>query len=106
MAVRKRYSRKKKRSGAARFLLTVFLLALMAASAGAWLILAPFGPSTETIVDVATGSSAGRIGQQLETAGILRTHFAFDAVRIWKRGKLRAGEYRFDHPASPMEVYA
>jgi UPF0755 protein len=106
MAGRKRYSRKKKGSGAAKFLLTVFLLALVAAGTGAWLLLAPFGPSTETIVEVVPGWSAGRIGQQLETAGILRTHFVFDALRIWKRGKLRAGAYRFDHPASPMEVYA
>ena len=30
----------------------------------------------------------------------------FDLVRIWKRGTLRAGEYRFDHPASATEVYA
>jgi UPF0755 protein len=36
----------------------------------------------------------------------VRSQFAFDFVRWWKRGRLRAGEYRFDHPASVLEVYA
>jgi UPF0755 protein len=106
MAGRKRYSRKKKSSGAARFLVTVFLLALVAAGAGAWLILSPFGPSTETFVEVEPGSSTTRIASQLETGGIVRSHYAFDLLRLWKRGTLRAGEYRFDHPASAIEVYA
>jgi len=106
MAGRKRYSRKKKSSGAARFLLTVFLLGLVAAGAAAWLILTPFGPTTETFVEVEPGSSTTRIAGELETDGIVRSHYAFDLLRLWKRGTLRAGEYRFDHPASAIEVYA
>jgi len=42
----------------------------------------------------------------LEAAGIVRNRFAFDLVRIWKRGTLRAGEYRFDHPEAVTEVYS
>jgi UPF0755 protein len=106
MAGRKRNSRKKKSSGAVGFLLTALLLAVLLAGAGAWLVLAPFGPSTETFVEVSPGSSTVRIGQQLEASGVLRSHFAFDLLRLWKRGTLRAGEYRFDHPASAFEVYA
>jgi UPF0755 protein len=106
MAGRKRNSRKKKSSGAARFLLTVFLLGLVAAGAAAWLILTPFGPSTETFVEVEPGSSTTRIASKLQTDGIVRSHYAFDLLRLWKRGTLRAGEYRFDHPASAIEVYA
>ncbi|MGA2538136.1 MAG: endolytic transglycosylase MltG [Terracidiphilus sp.] len=106
MAVRKRKSRKKKGSGAAGFFLIVFLLTLLAAGAGVWLVLAPFGPSSETFVEVVPGSSTSRIGQQLEASGVLRSHFAFDVLRFWKRGTLRAGEYRFDHAASAMDVYA
>jgi cell division protein YceG involved in septum cleavage len=82
MVGRKRTSRKKKGSGAAGFLLTVFLLALLAAGAGAWLVLAPFGPSTETFVEVAPGSSTARIGQQLEASGVVRSHFAFDCAAL------------------------
>src|SRR5580658_3489276 len=106
MAGRKRNSRKKKSSGAARFLLTVFLLGLVAAGAAGWLILTPFGPSAETFVEVEPGSSTTRIASQLQTDGIVRSHYAFDLLRLWKRGTLRAGEYRFDHPASAIEVYA
>jgi UPF0755 protein len=36
---------------------------------------------------------------------VVRSRFAFDLMRLWKRGTLRAGEYRFDHPAPLAEVY-
>jgi UPF0755 protein len=106
MVGRKRKSRKKKRSGAALVLLSAFLLALAAAATAAWLVLSPFGPSTETFVEVEPGTSGARIAKQLQNSGVLRSHFAFDLLRIWKRGTLRAGEYRFDHPAPAAEVYA
>jgi UPF0755 protein len=106
MAVNKRRSRKKARSGVARFLKAVFFVALLAAGAAAWLVLAPFGPRSETFVELAPGSSTTTIGQQLEAAGVVRNRFAFDLLRLWKRGTLRAGEYRFDHPAPAIEVYA
>jgi len=70
------------------------------------MFLAPFGPKTETFVDLAPGSSAARIGRQLESAGVVRSRFAFDLVRWWHRGALKAGEYRFDRPATVTEVYA
>jgi UPF0755 protein len=98
--------RKKKRSGGAGVLLGIFLLALLATAGVGWLVLAPFGPETETFVEVAPGSSTTLIGRQLEAAGVVRSQFGFDLLRIWKRGTLRAGEYRFDHPASATEVYA
>ena len=79
---------------------------LLAAGAAAWLILAPFGPQSETFVELTPGSSTATIGQQLEAAGIVRSRFAFDLLRLWKRGTLRAGEYRFDHPAPATEVMA
>lgn len=70
-----------------------------------WLLFVPFGPTTETFVDVAPGTSAVRIGKILESAGIVRSRYAFDIVRSWKKGHLRAGEYKFDHPATVAEVY-
>jgi len=84
----------------------LFLVVLCAAGAAGWLVLAPFGPETETFVEVAPGTSAVRIGKQLEAAGIVRSRYAFDLVRSVKRGTLRAGEYRFDHAATVVEVYA
>lgn len=107
MAGRKRKSRKKKRSfGAFGFLLAAFLLALAAVGGAAWLILSPFGPTAETFVEVAPGSSSARIGQQLQAAGVVRSSYAFELVRLWKHGTLRAGEYRFDHPVPATEIYA
>lgn len=106
MAARRRKSRKRNSSGAAGFLLVVFFVLLLAAGAGAWSIFTPFGPETETFVVVAPGSSTVRIGRQLEAAGVVRNRFAFDLWRILKRGTLRAGEYRFDHPAPVTEIYA
>jgi UPF0755 protein len=47
-----------------------------------------------------------RIAGQLESAGVVRSQYALDLVRLWKRGTLKAGEYRFDHPASVVEIYA
>ena len=106
MVTRRRKSRKRKSSGAAGLLLAAFFAALLAAAAMAWVVVTPFGPNTETFVEVAPGSSAARIGQQLEAAGIVRSRYAFDILRYWKLGTLRAGEYRFDHPAPMTEVYA
>jgi UPF0755 protein len=57
-------------------------------------------------VELAPGSSSFSIGRQLESAGVVRSQFAFDLVRIWKRGTLEAGEYRFDRSATVPDVYA
>src|ERR1035441_3880458 len=106
MVRHRRTSRKKNGSGAS-FLRTVFLILLLAAGAGAaWLVFTPFGPTAETFVEIAPGSSFMRVGRQLEAAGIVRSRYAFDIVRWWKHGTLKAGEYRFDHPAAASDIYA
>src|SRR6185437_5686664 len=102
---RSRGKRKKKGLGAAGFLLVLFLIALAAAGVTGWAIFTPFGPSTETFVDIPTGSSTTRIARQLQSSGVIRTQFAFDVWRWVRRGKLKAGEYRFDHPMPLPEVY-
>lgn len=106
MVRQRRKSRRKRGFGALGTLLALFLVVLGAAGAAAWLIFTPFGPQTETFVELASGSSTIRIGQQLESAGVVRSQFAFDLVRLWKRGTLQAGEYRFDQPAMVTEVYS
>lgn len=106
MVGRKRKSRKKKKSSVVWMVLAAFLLALGVSGAAAWVVLTPFGPATETFVEVAPGSSTARIGQQLEASGVVRSRYAFELVRLWKHGSLRAGEYRFDHPAPAAEIYA
>src|SRR5579859_4534273 len=105
MARRKPISARKKGSGAAGFILTILLLLLCGAGAAGWLLITPFGPRTETIVEIAPGSSTVRIGRELAKAGIIRSQLSFDLVRFWKHGTLKAGAYRFDHPAPAIEVY-
>lgn len=87
-------------------MLAALFVLLMASGVVGWMVFAPFGPTQETFVDLASGSSTVRMGRQLEASGIVRSQYAFDLMRWWKRGRLRAGEYRFDHPASVLEVYA
>jgi len=106
MASRRTRRKQKKRGlGAAGFFLALFLIALLAVGAAGWMILTPFGPSAETFVDIAPGSSTTRIAQQLESAGVVRSQFAFDLWRWVRKGKLKAGEYRFDHPTPLTDVY-
>jgi peptidoglycan lytic transglycosylase G len=105
MAGRRRKSQKKKSSGIAGFFAVVLLLVLIAAGAAAWLVLTPFAPEKATLVNLAPGSSTERIGRDLEEAGVVRSRFAFDLMRFWKRGTLKAGEYRFDGAATVPEVY-
>jgi UPF0755 protein len=81
----------------------VILLVLV--TAGAWLLLMPYGPAVETFVDIPSGSGTPRMAALLETKGVVRSRYAFDLLRLVKGGRLRAGEYRFDHPVSAVEVY-
>ncbi len=90
--------------GSATSLLLVVLL-FCAAGGAAWLLLTPYGPQTETLVEIAPGSSTLRIGRELAHAGIIRSQLAFELARFWKTGTLKAGTYRFDHPAPAVEVY-
>lgn len=106
MARQKRKSRNRGGFGAAGTLLVVLFVLLGAAGTAAWLIYTPFGPPAEPFVEIAPGSSAMRIGRQLESEGVVRSQFAFDLLRWVKRGTLRAGEYRFDQPATVADVYA
>jgi peptidoglycan lytic transglycosylase G len=86
-----------------RFLLV--LLLLIALGAGAWFLFAPAGPHLETFVEIAPGTSSNQMGRLLEERGVIRSRYAFDVVRMLKHGRLKAGEYRFDHPASVFDVY-
>ena len=94
-----------------KFLLILLLLVLLAAG-GAWYMLTtPYGPHAETFVDVPTGSSTHAIAIQMEKNGIIRTQYAFAMIRLYRTWKglpttLKAGEYRFDRPATPLEVYS
>lgn len=89
---------------AMRRLLLVLLMVVVCAAV--YVIAVPAGPSTETFVVIPPRTGTFGIATILEQDGIIRSREAFLAWRLFKRGTLQAGEYRFDHPASLAEVYA
>jgi len=105
MASSRSRGKRKKGFGAAGFLLVLLLIAAVAAVVAGWAIFTPFGPSAETFVDIPSGSSTTHIARQLQASGIIRNQLAFDLWRWVRRGTLKAGEYRFDHPLPLTEVY-
>jgi UPF0755 protein len=89
-----------------KFFLSLLLLLLLAAGAAAYLVYTPYGPSAETFVDIPPGTGATAIATLLRKNGIIRSRYAFALLRLTHDGTFKAGEYRFDHPAPPGEVYA
>ena len=87
--------------------LLVLLVALSVVAGGAWFYLrVPYGPAAETFVEIPAGLGTTGIATRLEKAGVIRSRYAFEAWRRYQGGTLRAGEYRFDHPATVGDVYA
>ena len=89
-----------------RFFLSILGLMVVATAGIIFLLWVPAGPTTAQMVRIAPGSAAWKIGGTLERAGVIRSQIAF---ALWTRvegGTLKAGVYRFDHPASMTEVYA
>jgi UPF0755 protein len=93
-------------------LLVIGVLALVVAAVAAWVVSArvhePYRgfTSAEQFVDIAQGTGAGAIGARLAEAGVVRDAETF-RLALWLSGRgrdLKAGEYRFDRPLSPMDV--
>jgi UPF0755 protein len=89
----------------------IMLLAAAAAVAG-WLgwkqLREPYQGYTgpEQFVTIRQGASSSEIGRQLAEAQVVRDPSLFRAALWWTgRGRsLKAGEYRFDHALTPLEV--
>jgi UPF0755 protein len=88
-----------------KFLATLLLLLLVAAGVAAYVIYTPFGPASETFVDIMPGSGTRGIAAQLERSGVIRSRYGFELLRPLLGGRLKAGEYRFDHAVPMTEVY-
>jgi UPF0755 protein len=114
MAVRQgntgRGRQKKRGNGVLRAIFRLFVsglfLLLVVGAGAAWLLFLPVGPGKETFVEILPGSSSNRIAEQLEQAHVIRSRYGFAVLRLWKRGTLKAGEYRFAQDAPAAEVYA
>jgi UPF0755 protein len=90
-----------------RKLIKLVVLAVIAA--GVWFaytLLSAYGATTEKFVMLRPGSSVRQIAAQLKAEGIIRNETVFLALHALRgRGSLKAGEYRFDRPASALTVY-
>jgi UPF0755 protein len=59
-----------------------------------------------TFVDLPRGTSTMSIARTLAESGVVRSRWDFWLACILAHGrKLQAGEYAFDHPATPLDVY-
>lgn len=88
--------------------LVLLLLALAAAGLyAAFALLQPHqGFSREVSVDIRRGAGTFEIAAQLAEAGVLRSEWSFLLMRALRpRALLKAGEYHFDRPLSPLEVF-
>jgi UPF0755 protein len=82
-----------------------FLLVLAAAAWVAFSVEVPIGPRAETFLEIAPGTPSMRIAAQLKHAGLIRSQDIFEAMHLVRGGTLKAGFYRFDHPARMREVF-
>ena len=85
------------------------LAAIVAVVAGAWVIHRlnqPYkGFSNPVFIEFAHGTSTRSIATVLADKGVIQGRWLFLAARALRRGaNLQAGEYKFDKPASPVEI--
>jgi UPF0755 protein len=83
-------------------LLLVILLAFAAWLA--WSLALPLNPHGPKFVLLRPGFSARRIAAELQHAGIVRSQTAFLLAEYARGGTLKAGEYRFQDPATALQV--
>ena len=85
-----------------RLLLLVVIAVLLSAG---FAIYVPAGPHSEMFLEIPAGTGSAQIAAQLKSHGLIRSRLVFEAMRLVKGGTLKAGEYRFDHPARMSEIY-
>ena len=90
-----------------KFVRRLLFLGLLAGGFLIYRALSPYqGFQGELFVDIPRGTSTDGIAEILANNGVVRSRYDFLLARMTERGRvLKAGEYRFDHPASPIEVF-
>ena len=92
-----------------RSVLTLVLLA--AVVFGSWIAVSlylPYQkfPSQGVFVDIPHGASHRTVARLLANQGVIRSRLVFEGLSRWRSRKtLQAGEYFFNRPATPFEVF-
>ena len=90
-----------------RILALLAFAAVAAGGFGIWRLAHAYqGFQGQVFVDFPRGTSSQALADKLVRAGVIRSRWDFLLARTVDRGRvLQAGEYRFNHPASAIEVY-
>jgi UPF0755 protein len=90
-----------------RLLLVIVVLGILGAAGFYYVLAQPYkGFAKETFVDIPKGATTRGIAETLAKAGVIQWPWQLTAVRMIRpRSYLKAGEYRFVNPASPITVY-
>jgi UPF0755 protein len=91
----------------ARRLGVVILVGVALAGWCGWRLTRPYRAfGAETFVEFPRGTNSRALAAALAQAGVVRSRWDFLLARALSPGRvLRAGEYRFNRPASPLEVF-
>jgi UPF0755 protein len=91
-----------------KFLSFLVFLAVAAAGLGLYLMNRPYrGFAGEKFIDIPKGTSTNTIANLLEANGVVRHDYLFLMARSVSPGAvLQAGEYKFDAPASALQVFS
>jgi UPF0755 protein len=67
----------------------------------------PFQGFTDAVfIEFPRGTGTSDMAAQLTSKGVVKSRWLFMAARALRRGHLQAGEYKFDKPASALDVYS
>ena len=91
-----------------KFFRSVILLLVLTAAAGVYFLDydRPALPSTPILLTIPPGTGTPGIASRLQAAGLIRSRYLFEIQRKISGGTLKAGDYRFDHPLTILEIYA
>lgn len=91
-----------------RTLATLFLVVVVVVAGwAAWQVYAPVSPTDNTSLLLHSGYSTRRIAAELKKAGVIRSELAFELWHALRpKPSLKAGEYRFERPATLPQVYS
>ncbi len=89
-----------------RLFLFCLLVAVLAGGYVMYRLTQPYkGFSQPVFVEFPRGIGTGEIASELAGKGVISQSWVFLAARALRRGNLQAGEYKFDKPASALDVY-